>query len=163
MDASMDSLPGVGHTGPLLATGPRAAPIPSFRARMEERERVERVIAAARDTKAQDMVLFDMDQRSPITDYVLICSGRSQAHVRGIADRVEEAMRSAGHRPGTIEGYAEGSWVLLDYDVLIVHVFHPETRTYYDLDGLLQGFPSERIDPPAPDPSPDDDRAESAA
>jgi ribosomal silencing factor RsfS len=51
----------------------------------------------------------------------------------------------------------------MDYDVLLVHVFHPETRTYYDLEELLQDFPNERIDSSAPDPSPDNDRAHSAA
>jgi len=128
---------------------------------MEDRERVELAITAARETKAEDLVLFDMDQRSSLTDYMLICSGRSQAHVRGISDRIEEAMRAAGYRSQSTEGYAEGSWVLLDFDVLLVHVFHPETRSYYDLEGLLEDFPSERIDPPGP--GPDNDRAHSAA
>lgn len=130
---------------------------------MQERERAEVVIAAARDTKAEDILLFDMESRSAITDYVLICSGRSQAHVRGIADRIEEAMRKAGHRCTSMEGYSEGSWVLMDYDVLLVHVFHPETRAYYDLEGLLEDFPHERIDAGGPDASPDGDRAHSAA
>ena len=130
---------------------------------MEDRERVELVITAARDTKAEEMLLFDMDQRSTLTDFVLICSGRSQAHVRGITDRVDEAMRKAGYRALSTEGYAEGSWVLIDYDVLLVHVFHPETRAYYDLEGLLQDFPSERIESAGPEPSPDNDRAHSAA
>ena len=128
---------------------------------MEERERVELVVKAARETKAEDLVLFDMEQRSPLTDYVLVCSGRSQAHVRGITDRIEEAMRNAGFRSHSTEGYAEGSWVLMDFDVLLVHVFHPETRAYYDLEGLLQDFPSERFEPA--EPGPDGDRAHSAA
>jgi ribosome-associated protein len=130
---------------------------------MEERERAERAIAAARETKAEDILLFDMENRSPITDFVLICSGRSQAHVRGICERIEDALRKAGYRPSSLEGLQEGSWVLMDYDVLLVHVFHPDTRAYYDLEGLLQGFPSERIAGEGPEPSPDDDRADSAA
>jgi ribosome-associated protein len=130
---------------------------------MEERERVEVVIAAAQETKAEEVLLFDMDNRSSITDYVLICSGRSQAHVRGIADRIEEGMRKVGYRCASMEGYSEGSWVLMDYDVLLVHVFHPETRAYYDLEGLLEDFPSERVGAGGPDPAPDDDRADSAA
>lgn len=113
---------------------------------MEERQRVELAIAAARETKAEDVLLFDMDNRSPITDYVLVCSGRSQAHVRGISDRIEEAMRKSGHRCSSMEGHSEGSWVLMDFDVLLVHVFHPETRAYYDLEGLLKDFRSERIE-----------------
>ncbi|NIP72825.1 MAG: ribosome silencing factor, partial [Gammaproteobacteria bacterium] len=51
-----------------------------------------------------------MDNRSPITDYVLICSGRSQAHVRGIAERIETDMKQAGFRCAAMEGLQEGSW-----------------------------------------------------
>lgn len=117
---------------------------------MEERERVARAVAAAQNTKALDVVVFDMDNRSSITDYVLICSGRSQAHVRGIADRIEEELKKAGLRHTAMEGYREGSWVLMDYDVMLVHVFHPDTRAYYDLEGLLQEFSAERY-PDAPE------------
>ena len=130
---------------------------------MEERERVQMVIAAARDTKAEEMLLFDMENRSTITDYVLICSGRSQAHVRGIVDRIEEELKTAGLRCNTVEGYTEGSWVLMDYDVLLVHVFHPETRAYYDLEDLLKDFPCERVGSDLPDPSPSRGDASSAA
>jgi len=140
--------------------GPATHSIAS-RERMEERERVDVAIAAARDTKAEDLLLFDMDNRSPITDYVMVCSGRSQAHVRGISERIEDDMRKAGHRCNTVEGYQEGSWVLLDFDVLLVHVFHPETRAYYDLEDLLKDFSSERI--ATDDASSQDDHAHSAA
>ena len=113
---------------------------------MEEKARVEVALTAIGETKGEEVVLFDMDNRSSITDYVLICSGRSQAHVRGIADRVEEAMKKVGLRYSSREGYQEGSWVLMDFDVLLVHVFHPETRVYYDLEGLLKDFPCERFE-----------------
>jgi ribosome-associated protein len=113
---------------------------------------VDRIIAAAQETKAEDILLFDMLQRSPITDWVLICTGRSQAHVRGIAERIETTMRHAGVRCLSVEGYQEGSWVLLDFDIVIVHVFHPETRTYYDLESLLAPYPSERFADPASGP-----------
>lgn len=118
---------------------------------MEERARVERAITAAQEVKAEDIVVYDMEDRSSITDYVLICSGRSQAHVRGISDKIDEALRKAGVRYHSMEGHQEGSWVLMDFDVLLVHVFHPETRTYYDLDGLLKDFPHERYAEPDED------------
>jgi ribosome-associated protein len=115
--------------------------------------RVEQIVAAARDTKAEDILVFDMERRSPITDFVLVCSGRSQAHVRGIAERIAAGLREAGVRCSSLEGEQEGSWVLLDYDVVIVHVFHPETRSYYDLESLLSGYPSCRFasEPLTPD------------
>lgn len=117
---------------------------------MQDNESIERIVSAAQETKAEDIVVFDMENRSSITDYVLICSGRSQAHVRGISDRIEETLREAGIRCTSMEGYQEGSWVLLDYGLMIVHVFHPETRVYYDLEELLQGYPSKRHEEPAP-------------
>ena len=115
---------------------------------MEERKRAELAINAAQETKAEDILLVDLDNRSSIADYVLICSGRSQAHVRGIAERIESDLKKAGVRHSSMEGYQEGSWVLMDYDVLLVHIFHPETRLYYDLEDLLEGYPSERISTP---------------
>lgn len=118
------------------------APKPLEPSDTPEWARVQRIVAAAQDTKAEDIVVFDMERRSPITDYVLICSGRSQAHVRGIAERIASALREAGIRASSQEGEQEGSWVLLDYDVALVHVFHPETRGYYDLESLLAGYPS---------------------
>ena len=117
---------------------------------MEERETALHIAAAAEETKAEAILLYDLENRSPITDYVLICSGRSQAHVRGICDRIEVRLKELGVRPSTIEGYQEGSWALLDYSVVIVHVFHPETRLYYNLEALLAQYPREEFPPPAP-------------
>ena len=112
---------------------------------MEERERLKVILSAMQETKAEAILVFDMDNRSPITDFVVLCNGRSQGHVRGIAEKVGEAMRKVGQRAYTVEGAQEGSWVLLDFDVVLVHVFHPETRAYYDLDSLLAEFP--RVNP----------------
>ena len=119
--------------------------------RMKEKERAEKALYAIQETKGEDILLFDMENRSSITDYVLICTGRSQAHVRGIADRIEQAFRLDGVRPLTVEGHQEGSWILMDYDVLLVHVFHPETRAFYDLEELLESFPSQRFSGDAED------------
>lgn len=106
----------------------------------QEKELAARIVLAAQETKAHNILLYNMDNRSSIADFFMICSGRSQAHVRGIAERIEESLRLDGVRCGSIEGLQEGSWVLLDYGVVIVHVFHPETRSYYDLEGLLASF-----------------------
>lgn len=118
--------------------------------REQDKEQLAHIIDAAQATKAEEIVIFDMENRSSITDFVLICSGRSQAHVRGIADRIEESLRGQGIRCGSMEGYQEGSWVLLDYGMVIVHVFHPETREYYDLDSLLNSYPVQRVAPLEP-------------
>jgi ribosome-associated protein len=130
-------------TRPKRAAAPKAVQQPAAPSAPDPR--VLQVVTAAQDTKAEDIVVFDMQQRSPLCDYVLICSGRSQAHVRGIGERIETELRLAGVRCRAREGQQEGSWVLLDYDVVIVHVFHPETRTFYDLESLLAGYPSRRF------------------
>ena len=111
---------------------------------MQERAIAERIVRAAQETKAEDILLYDMQQRSAITDYIVVCSGRSQAHVRGVADNIEQKLKKAGVRSISMEGHSEGSWVLIDFDVVIVHVFHPETRAYYDLEALLESYPCQR-------------------
>lgn len=116
---------------------------------MQEKERARRIVEAAQEIKAEEILLYDLENRSSVTDYILICSGRSQGHVRGIADKIEERLKENGVLPSSIEGRSEGSWVLLDYGVAIAHIFHPETRAYYDLEGLLSSYPHERLSPPS--------------
>lgn len=110
-----------------------------------EKALVDQALLAIRETKGEGVMLFDMENRSPITDYVLICSGRSQAHVRGIVTRIEEELKKLEQRPSALEGYQEGSWALMDFGVLLVHVFHPETRAYYDLESLLADYPCQKF------------------
>ena len=123
-----------------------------------EQEFAEEAVTAALDTKAEDLLLYDMDGRSSITDYVLLCSGRSQAHVRGICDQIAHRLKQVyGVSPMSLEGEIEGSWVLLDFDVLLVHIFHPETRQYYDLESILEQYSNRRYAPPTPSDGPDSD------
>ncbi len=129
---------------------------------MAERETALEIVAAAQDTKAEDILLFDLERQSPITDFVLICSGRSQGHARGICDKIEERLKKLGVRPQSVEGYQEGSWILLDYHVVIVHIFHPETRRYYDLENLLSTYRRETFAPTEPASGAADEGAASA-
>ena len=110
---------------------------------MEEKEKAQALIQAAQAVKAEEIVLFDMQGQSSFTDYILICQGRSQGHVKGIADRIKETLNESTVKPLSIEGYSEGSWVLMDYDEVIVHIFHPETRTYYNLEEIHKSSPLE--------------------
>ena len=102
---------------------------------------IQKIASALVDTKAQDIVCFETQGKSLMADYFLVCQGHSQAHVKGIADRVEITMKEQGHRPSVIEGYTEGSWIVMDYHELILHIFHPETRAYYCLEELYSIFP----------------------
>lgn len=98
-------------------------------------------VKAAQDLKAEALVLLDLRGIATFTDYFLICSGTSPRQMRAIADRIEEKMQA--HRYSILhkEGYEEASWILLDYVDLVVHVFSPETRGYYDLERLWADAP----------------------
>lgn len=98
-------------------------------------------VEAAEDLKANQIRLLDLRPVSDATDYFLIVSGNSEGHVRGIADRVVEALQRHGVRPHHVEGVSGGRWVLLDFVDLVVHVFHPETRTFYRLERLWDDAP----------------------
>ena len=84
--------------------------------------------------KAQDVRVLKVDSLTVLTDYFVIASGTSTTQVGSLADEYELSQR--GIEPHTTEGFDSKNWVLLDYSSVIVHVFVPNTRTYYDLEHL---------------------------
>ena len=78
---------------------------------------------------------------SDAADYFVIASGTSDAHVRGIANKVLEQLEGAGVDANHVEGLPSGRWVLLDFVDIVVHLFHPETRAFYRLERLWQDAP----------------------
>lgn len=99
-------------------------------------ELIEVAVRAAKDKKATDPVIMDLRGISSVTDYFVICSGRSDANVKAIANTVEEKLREAGLRPFGIEGRREGTWILMDYVDFVLHIFHHEKRLNYSLEEL---------------------------
>jgi len=98
---------------------------------------LSRLIAnAAADKKARGIVRIDIRQKSSIADYFVICEGDTDRQVRAITDSIVEACQAKGVWPLRTAGYQEGSWVVLDYASVIVHVFLPGERSYYDLESL---------------------------
>ena len=97
---------------------------------------IDRAVRAAEDKKAVDLTVLDLRKAAGFTDYFLICSGTNPRQVRAIADAVIEALAADGAKPAHIEGYDRSEWILLDYFDFIVHVFAPETRTFYGLERL---------------------------
>ena len=93
-------------------------------------------IDAIEDLKANHVVVLDLRGLNDATDYFVIASGTSDAHVRGIAESVMEKMARQGHRTHHVEGITAGRWVLLDFVDFVVHLFHPETRAFYQLERL---------------------------
>lgn len=110
---------------------------------MEQPEQLaEWIASAADDIKAIDLTKMDVRGNCSFADFIIVCEGRSQAHVRGICDRVEEALRKQGVRSNGVEGYSEGSWILMDYIDVVLHIFHPETRQYYKLEEIYKRNPA---------------------
>jgi len=99
------------------------------------------VMEALADRKAVDPVVLDLRGLCAATDYFVIVSGTSDAHVRGMADHLVAALAPAGVIPHHVEGLAQGRWVLLDYVDFVVHVFHPELRDFYQLERLWGDAP----------------------
>ena len=96
-----------------------------------------RICALAADSRqADEIVVLDMTPHSSIADRFVICQGRSDRQVKAIADAVEEQLGKNGEKPRAMEGYQTGSWILIDYVDLVVHVFDPETREFYGLERL---------------------------
>jgi len=97
---------------------------------------IERAVEAAQGKKAVDLVVLDLRSLDGFTDYFVICSGQSQRQVKAIAEAVEESLAKAHLKPAHIEGSARADWILLDYFDFVVHIFNPDTRTFYGLERL---------------------------
>ena len=90
------------------------------------------------EKKAADLKIIGIRDVSVLADYFVLATGTSGTHVKALADEVEFRLGEAGVEPGHTEGYRSNTWVLLDYSSVVVHVFTPESRRFYDLDRLWQ-------------------------
>jgi ribosome-associated protein len=111
-------------------------------ARSSGERKVRRAARAALDKKAIDLTVLDVQSVSSVTDYFLVCSGRSAPHVKTIADAIRAELKDEGMRPLHAEGQAESGWVLLDYGDVLMHVFLEDTRAYYGLERLWGDAPT---------------------
>lgn len=95
-----------------------------------------RIVEAAEDKKASDIMLLDVRALTAVTDYFIICSGQSERQLGAIADGIAEAIKEDGTLPLGREGGANAHWVLLDFGAAIVHVMAPPEREFYQLEKL---------------------------
>lgn len=95
-----------------------------------------RVLSSLDDDKAEEIVTIDLKGRSSIADYMVICSGRSSRQVGAIAQKLVERLKDDFGRNCKIEGKDQGDWVLIDTQDVIVHVFRPEVREFYQLEKM---------------------------
>ncbi len=99
----------------------------------------EELTLAARmayEKKAVGVVTLDLRKAQAFTDFFFICTGQNARQVKAIADAIEAALATGGHKPAHVEGYDRANWILLDYFTFIVHVFAPEARAFYDIERL---------------------------
>ncbi len=89
--------------------------------------------------KAEDITTIDLTGKSSIGDYMVVASGRSQRHVGAVADNVVEKLEEAGVPRVRVEGMKQSDWVLIDAGDVIIHVFRPEVRSFYNLEKMWSG------------------------
>ncbi|MBE5684123.1 MAG: ribosome silencing factor [Ruminococcus sp.] len=110
-----------------------------------EKEMVRIACKALDDKKAKDILLLNMENISPVTDYFIIASAGNNILVKAIADNIEDKLAEAGIFVTHKEGYAEGRWILLDYGNCVAHIFIEEEREFYNLEQLWADAPSEEF------------------
>ena len=97
---------------------------------------MKRIRISLEDDKAEEIVTIDLGGRSSLCDAVVIASGRSSRHVMSIAEHLARRLKEEGYGSRPVNGAAQGDWALVDAGDVLVHVFRPEVREYYDLEGM---------------------------
>jgi ribosome-associated protein len=107
--------------------------------RPDAEETLSTVLAALEDMKAEDIVTIDLSGKTSIGDFMVVATGRSQRHVASIADNVVKDVEQSGIARVRVEGMRQADWVLIDAGDVIVHVFRPEIRSFYNIEKMWAG------------------------
>ncbi len=113
----------------------------------------QKALLAAReavDLKARDVIILDVRSFPVLAEYFVICTGETKRHLRGIADRVEEAANENDFALHHAEGYPMARWILMDLNNVVVHIFDPDTRDFYGLERLWGDAPQITFELTAP-------------
>lgn len=114
-------------------TKPSLAPVEA-----PEPQMIDIVLKSLEDAKAEETVSIDITGKSSLTDHMVVTSGRSNRHVSAVADQLVKALRDAGFGKPRIEGLPHADWVLVDAGDVIVHIFRPEVREFYNIERMWQ-------------------------
>lgn len=113
---------------------------------------LDRAIAAARcaaENRAKDVVVLDMTPLVKWTDYLVVATAASRRQLRSVADAVEKSLEELGDVKLGVEGYELGEWIVVDFADVVIHVFSPEKRAYYEIENLWGDAPRVPWAPPA--------------
>jgi ribosome-associated protein len=113
---------------------------------MSERELLLTAVKAADDKRAEDIMVLNMRGISLIADYFIICHGNSDKQVQAVAREIREKALEKGYELKRMEGFDEARWVLIDIGDVVVHVFHKDERSYYNLERLWGDAPIENVE-----------------
>ena len=113
---------------------------------LEPKELLLLCVNAALERKAEDIAILNVKYLSSVTDYFVICSGNSDRQIRSLADHVSQRLKKERILPLGIEGERSGSWILMDYGDVILHIFYKPVREFYDVEGLWSDAPRMIID-----------------
>jgi ribosome-associated protein len=94
------------------------------------------LVRALEEKKAEEILLLDVQERCPFADYFLLCSGTSERMLRALAETVAEAAHKEFRVSARQEGHADSGWILVDLKSVIVHIFSPQRREFYDLEEI---------------------------
>jgi ribosome-associated protein len=112
---------------------PEAAQTPT-----QELKMIDVVLQSLEDAKAEQTIAIDIAGKSSLADHMVVTSGRSNRHVSAVADQVVKALRDNGFSKPRIEGLPHADWVLVDGGDVIVHIFRPEVREFYNIEKMWQ-------------------------
>ena len=114
---------------------------------MDNISELKQIVVKTLDTnKAQDIVSIDLKDKSSMADYMIIASGSSSRHIQSLSEQVLEKLKDNGIKNSKIEGKDSSEWKLVDGIDLIVHIFHPEKRRFYELEKMWSELiPKEKL------------------
>ena len=139
------NLKGQGSLATIAASRASARRLPeSVSKRPAAKETIRLVLAQLDDMKAEDTTTIDLIGKTSIADAMIVTCGRSNRHVGAVADRVIQSLKRAGVPGIRVEGMPHCDWVLIDAGDVIVHVFRPEVRAFYNLEKMWAGAPGRK-------------------